>query len=278
MSFLKLLASVFKKDTEAKKSNFREHIQSVSLPTTAQEANKQKAIYVMDAARDTLELCTGIPDEIKKALVNNFYKIGFYTTADSSEARDELYKLLDGLNWTWKEWEYWRPIVIELGTMTTGMSIYCHPEADKINWPQARSKYSPEKIFNLMTLKDIKTKLVNNVEVQQMKRAELIEYLKNNESAWFSLIDPHIQAQWDKKKHNEGPTPRRIFNLMCHTIQSRASDLETWRIAMQSKHDTRCSAVEQELLWETVKRKKIPWYKSYGPAVPGMILIRKILY
>ena len=280
MSFFKFLTSVFKKDEEPKKSDFQERVKSITLPETAQEANKRKAEYMRKAAEATFELCTGIPNEIKKTLVESFPEVGFYTTDETPEAKDELFKLLDGLDWKWSEWEYWRPIAIELGAMTTGMSIYCHPEADKIDWEKARSKYSPEKVFNLMSLKDVKAKLVDNAEVQSMKRAELIEYLKNNESVWFSLIDPHIQSQWDKKKHNEGPTPKRIFDLMCYTIQARASDLEVWQIAIKRGLKTKYNVVEKDFYLEAInpKRKKKPWYKSYGPEVPGMVVTRQILF
>lgn len=66
MSFFKFLTSVFKKDEEPKKSDFQEQVKSITLPETAQEANKRKAEYMRKAAEATLELCTGIPNEIKK--------------------------------------------------------------------------------------------------------------------------------------------------------------------------------------------------------------------
>ena len=280
MSFFKLLSLVFKKDEESPKTNFQEKVKSVTLSETAQEINDKKAEYVRKAAQDTLELCTGIPDEIKKALIELFPKVGFCTTAETPEARDELFKLLDGLDWKWSEWEYWRPIAIELRTMTTGMCNYCHPEADKINWENARSKYSPEKVFNLMSLKDIKAKFNDNAEIQNMKRAEFIEYLKNNESAWFSIIDSHIQSQWDKKKHNEGPTPKRIFNLMCYTIQSRAADLDSLSVAQESGISSKLVPLDEYFYSESIKEKysNQPWKKSYEPRVPGMSVFRQYNY
>lgn len=206
MSFFKLLSQVFKKEEQISKSEIQRRIASVTLPKTAKQANCEKAEYMRRAAEATLELCTDIPDEIKKALIELFPKVGFYTTAETSEARNELFKLLDGLDWKWSEWEYWKSIAIELGKMTTGMSIFCNP--------------------------------------------------------------------------NENPTPKQIFNLMCHTIQSRAADLEIWEFAIKDGLDTKCDAVEKDFLWETInpKRKKKPWYKSYGPEVPGMIITRQILY
>lgn len=280
MSFFKFLTSFFKKDEEPKKSDSQEKVKSITLSDSAKELNQEKADYMRKAAEATLELCTGIPNEIKKTLIEQFPKIGFCRTDETPEAKDELFKLLDGLDWKWSEWEYWRPIAIELGAMTTGMSIYCHPEADKINWEKTRSKYSPEKVFNLMSLKDVKAKLVDNTEVQSMKRAELIEYLKNNESVWFSLIDPHIQSQWDKKKHNEGPTPKRIFNLMCHTVQSRAADLDSLDIAQESGISTKLVPLDEYFYSESLKEKysNRPWKKPYEPRVPGMCVFRQFIY
>lgn len=270
MSFLKALFSVFSGD---KKEEAPEN--PVALPEdVSRKLEDERLKYYPLATQKTLDLVEGIPDDVRKTLYDRITsEASPFTRGDAKGMTEELFPLVEKFDWKWKEWEFWRPICVKRKTFTNGMRCFCFPWADELDLEYERTEYEPPKVFNIMTLKVAKERLTAFPETSSMKKAELIEFLSTNEKAWNAVIDPHIQAKWDRKKHYEGPTPKMVFELMLWTIQSRAHYLDD-RHRIQSLSGTfkeRFSFSYDEELFAYAKRiKSNPWREDFGPSIPGL--------
>lgn len=271
MSFFQTLASFFgggKKDPEEPTEN------PIELPAAATEAFDREFAKVMPIAIEkTLALTTGIPDDLKEAIGRKILTEYSMFSRSHDTIEDEILAMLDGHEWSWVEWDFWRAICIKRRQYTNGMRCWCFPWADELDLEYERTEYEPARVFNLMTLKEAKERLTAFPEVAAMKKAEVVDFLTKNEDAWHSVIDPHIQAKWDRKKHYEGPTPKLVLGLMLRTIGDRTRYLRDAKRIERIK----CKAEEkftftydQELSAYAKRIKGNPWKENFGPSVPGL--------
>lgn len=270
MSFLKALFSVFSGD---KKEEAQEN--PIALPEdVSRKLEEERLKYYPLATQKTLDLVEGIPDDVRKTLYERITsEASPFTRGDAKGMTEELFPLVEKFDWKWKEWEFWRPICIKRKTYTNGMRCFCFPWADELDLELERTEYEPAKVFNVMTLKVAKERLTAFPETSSMKKAELIEFLNNNEKAWNAVIDPHIQAKWDRKKHYEGPTPKMVFELMLWTIQSRAhylNDLNRIQSASGTAKERFTFSYDEELFAYAKRIKSNPWKENFGPSIPGL--------
>lgn len=269
MSFLNAIFSIFSGSQRDEKEN------PVALPEdVSRKLEEERLKHYPLATQKTLDLVEGIPDDVRKTLYERITsEASPFTRGDAKGMTDELFPLVEKFDWKWKEWEFWRPICIKRKTFTNGMRCFCFPWADELDIEYERTEYEPSKVFNIMTLKVAKERLTAFPETSSMKKAELIEFLSNNEKAWNAVIDPHIQAKWDRKKHYEGPTPKMVFELMLWTIQLRAHYLDD-RHRIQSLSGTFKEkfvfSYDEELFAYAKRIKSNPWMEDFGPSIPGL--------
>lgn len=226
------------------------------------------------AIQKTLDLTTGIPDDIKQTLSARILEdYSHFAREENVRMADVFFPLIENLDWHWLEWDFWQPICIKRKTFTNGMRCWCFPWADELNLEYERTEYDPSKVFNIMTLKTAKERLTAFPEAEAMKRAELIEFLSENETAWLAVIDPHIRAKWDRQKHYNGPTPKDVFSLMLHTIEDRARclrDIEKIKKIGGKPKENFSFLYDEELAAYAKRNKKNPWKESFGPSIPGL--------
>ena len=272
MSFFKKLFSAFsteeKTEAQPEKNPFE-------LPEdVSRQLEKELKQYFPLAIQKTFDLVTGIPDDVKKTLADRIAsEYAIFNRGEYKYMTEQLYPLIENFDWKWAEWEFWRPLCIKRRQYTNGMRIVCFPWADELDFDYERTEYDPDNVFNIMTLKTAKERLSAFPETASMKKSELIEFFKVNEKAWEAVIDPHIQAKWDRKKHYEGPTPKMVFCLMLDTIERRVRYLrDADRIKrINGQIDARFSfTYDCELFAYAKRNKNNPWKEDFGPAIPGL--------
>ena len=247
-------------------------------PTEEEKREKQvRASEIYPIAIKTLNLCTGIPEEKKDGIAKAIAQIENSWSPDKSPEFETALQMLQGIEWQWLEWEKWAPICLEHDVYPHSMWSICRPFPDVLDLEGERKKYSPERIFNLMTLATAKLRLKDFPDtVQKLSRAEVIELLKTNSTAWHSVIDPHIQAKWNSKPHYAGPTPNRIFALLCNTVHERYRAMKELNDIARYSNEVLCCTTDNDQLLELVKADKNPlWIEPYGPVIPGMSLYFK---
>ena len=217
MGFLQTLRNLFSSPAEQSQETNRnksfDEWRAHSLEIGEAIAKEMRPFY-KKAASATLSLCRGIPKELKTEIISA--PISF-----SREMDPELIKKLSLTDFKWKEWEFWAPICIENNIFTNWMYHECFPLPDLLDLDFERKKYSPDKVFNLMTLAIAKQRLSAFSLNPKISRAEVIDLATHNPEIWRALIDPHIQKKWDSKKHYEGPTQQTIATLLLRTITIR---------------------------------------------------------
>ena len=248
---------------------------SLHVGKTAQEKARDEAERkrIFTVAKDTLALCEGISIEKRDQLADGISRLEKTWLPVTDPKFDELFSLLDGIDWKWLEWEKWRDICIKHDTYSLGMQDYCMPFADTLDLEKERQAYNPDRVFNLMTLAQAKERLSDfPPDVQKLSRAKMIELLKSNPTAWAAVIDPHIKAKWDSKHHYEGPIPRNVFRLMVKTIFDRAREKEHIESLSRfgNKMIRRAWDESDEKLLQIAEQDAAPlWKHPYGSAVPG---------
>lgn len=269
MSFLKTIFSIFSGSGSDEKEN------PVALPEdVSRKIDGERKKHYPLATQKTLDLVEGIPDDVKKTLYERITSESSpFSRGDAATMTDELFPLVEPFDWKWKEWEFWRPICVKRKTYTNGMRCFCFPWADELDIEFERTEYEPAKVFNIMTLKVAKERLPAFPETSSMKKAELIEFLSHNEEAWKAVIDPHIQAKWDRKKHYEGPTPKMVFDLMLWTIKDRAEylhDVQRAKSVSGTVKEKFTFQYDEELFAYAKRIKSNPWKEDFGPSIPGL--------
>lgn len=239
---------------------------SCEIPTidSSRYVNKVKNLYPI-VIRDTLALCSGIPGTIREEIEDRLCATSPIDIFPLKAFAHEVASRLESIDWHWHEYEYWRTYYLEHGIKTVKMF---DPRPEKLSFPEERKQYQPEKVFNLMTLKEAKERLITFPETASMKRAELIDFLKSNKSAWQSVIDPHIQAKWNSKKHYEGETPEKILFLLFQTILDRARALNEFK-PEENPTPFFIADADEKLYWVAKADPQCPWKQKYGHPVPG---------
>lgn len=239
---------------------------SCEIPTidSSRYVNEVKNLYPI-VIRDTLALCSGIPGTIREEIEDRICATSPIDIFPLKAFAHEVASRLESIDWHWHEYEYWRTYYLEHGIKTVKMF---DPRPEKLSFPAERKQYQPEKVFNLMTLKEAKERLITFPETASMKRAELIDFLKSNKSAWQSVIDPHIQAKWNSKKHYEGETPEKILFLLFQTILDRARALNEFK-PEENPTPFFIADADEKLYWVAKADPQCPWKQKYGHPVPG---------
>ena len=239
---------------------------SCEIPTidSSRYVNEVKNLYPI-VIRDTLALCSGIPGTIREEIEDRLCATSPIDIFPLKAFAQEVASRLESIDWHWHEYEYWRTYYLEHGIKTVKMF---DPRPEKLSFPAERKQYQPEKVFNLMTLKEAKERLITFPETASMKRAELIDFLKSNKSAWQSVIDPHIQAKWNAKKHYEGETPEKILFLLFQTILDRARALNEFK-PEENPTPFFIADADEKLYWVAKADPQCPWKQKYGHPVPG---------
>ena len=263
MSFFKALFSLF---GDSKKE---EQVNPVALPQRISDKIAQEKIDpYQQAARDTLKL-VNMPDEIKQKIVDSFAEINLNQRDIGKKISEIVLEDLEGVEWNWIEWDFWSKKCVELDLCPYNMPW---PLPDVLDFEYEREKYSPEKVFNVMTLKTAKERLTNFPETTSMKKVEIIEFLKSNPDAWNAVIDPHIEKIWNGKKHHEGATPKVVLECLLDTINRRGLALydaqRIWRLRGKTIEDSAFDN-DKKLLEIARADPATPWKKNYGHPVPG---------
>lgn len=105
-----------------------------------------------------------------------------------------------------------------------------------------------------------------------MKKADVVEFLKLNTTAWHAVIDPHIEKIWNNKKHYEGATPNIVLKCLLDTIYRRGICLYNIRRGKKIRGIPKeeFSFTEDQKLFDIAKNDPAtPWKKNYGHPVPG---------
>lgn len=220
-----------------------------------------RAVYPR-VIRDTLALCEGIPDNIRQDIEKTICSIPAVDLGGLKKSADQFATRLSSIEWHWQEYEYWRDYYLKHRIKTTHMF---DPRPEKLNLSAERSKYQHDKVFNLMTLKVAKERLANFPEAASMKKADLIDFLKSNKKAWSAVIDPHIKAKWESKKHYEGETCEKIVWLLFQTINDRARALAN---GANETLDT-----DKKMYSIAKGDPNCPWQHEYGHPVPGGMIL-----
>lgn len=264
MSFLKALFSVFSGDK-------KEEAQAnpVALPEdVSQKIAQEKIEPFQQAARDTLQFVQ-MPQELKQRIVDYFAEINLNDRDRTSALSDEISEKLQGVDWSWTEWDYWSKKCIELDLCPYNMPW---PLPDVLNLEEERKNYSPDRVFNICTLKVAKERLHEFPETATMKKAEVIEFLKSNHSAWCAVIDPHVEKIWHGKKHWEGATPKVVLDCLLDTIVRRGTALyhRNKIVRIKGRPRERFAFDSDEKFFELARSdQRTPWDKPYGHPVPG---------
>ena len=254
-----LLSSSGKKDLEELDAEERQEI-------------KKKQRYFLKAATATFELVEGISDSTRSGFISYFEDVPL-DDSKCKEMIEFLYPKIEGTNWNWKEWEYWAKVCSEKKIKPSYMP---QPWPDTLNIDEERNKIPPEKVLNRLTLKAAKQSLISQFpETQTLKKVELIDFLKKNQSAYYNLVDPIIKEKWNKKKHWNGPSEKDIFSLLCTTIFERAEFLEEAAENRADGFKTFASFDEcfenDKILYELSKKlKDRPFKGSMMPNIPGL--------
>lgn len=220
-----------------------------------------KAVYPR-VIHDTLALCEGIPDNIRQDIERAICSIPAVDFGSLKKSSDQFAARLSSFEWHWKEYEYWRDYYLKHRIKTTHMF---DPRPEKLNLSVERAKYQQDKVFNLMTLKVAKDRLANFPEAASMKKADLIDFLKSNKKAWSAVIDPHVKAKWESKKHYEGETNEKIVWLLFQTINDRA------RALANNANET---LDRDKKMYDIAKADpNCPWRHEYGHPVPGGMIL-----
>lgn len=273
MSFFKKLFSAFSTEEKTEAQSGKNPFE---LPEdVSRQLEKELKQYFPLAIQKTLDLVTGIPDDVKKTLADRIAsEYAIFNRAENEYMTEHLYPLIENFDWKWEEWEFWRPICVKRRQYTNGMRVWCFPWPDELDLDFERTEYEPVKVFNVMTLATAKERLSSFPETADMKKVELIDFLSKNEEAWKAVIDPHIKAKWDRKKHYEGPTPKMVFSLMLKTIEDRVRFLHnTSKIKEVGGTFTvkPFNIAYDSSLFEYAKRiKGNPWQEDFYPQIPGI--------
>lgn len=124
-------------------------------------SNIVKEVSLQDVCNEIIPLCvnqlTGISKEQKKSLVSAMLKEVEDDELPSAYMfnSDTLYRIIEQSKWIWKEWEYWKPIMIHNGGYTCFTSTEYN---EKHN--------TPKDLFNLF-LKTTSSRVLNQFEVRR---------------------------------------------------------------------------------------------------------------
>lgn len=264
MAFLKTLFSVF---SAGKKQDPPEN--PLALPEDASlKIAQEKITPYQQAARDTLEVVQ-MPSELKERIVDYFAEINLNDRNKTLELSDEIFKKLQGVDWSWTEWDYWSKKCVELDLCPYNMPW---PLPDVLDLDEERKKYSPDRVFNICTLKAVKERLQAFPETASMKKAEVVEFLKANHAAWCAVIDPHVEKIWNGKKHWEGATSKVILDCLLDTIDRRGRSLfdrdRMTSVGLTPKEEFVFD--DDEKLFKIAKNdQNTPWQKPYGHPLPS---------
>ncbi len=267
MSFFKALFSLFAGEEKPKNQAKQEN--PLALPEHAsRQIAENKKQPCQQAAKDTLKL-VNMPDEIKQQIIDAFDEADLNARNPVSFCAEKIGPQLKSIDWNWVEWDYWSKKVVELNLCPANMPW---PLPDVLNFECERKKYSPDKVFNVCTLKVAKERLQDFPETASMKKTEVVEFLKENSDAWHAVIDPHIEKIWNNKKHYEGATPELILVCLLDTIYRRGIclyNIQRMTRARGIPHEEFSFDEDRKLFDIARNDPKTPWKKKYGHPVPG---------
>lgn len=235
----------------------------------------------------TLEQIEGINDRTKERIAVAF-ELYDPRTDSFEELCQDVSKQLEGKDWRWIEYDFWAPICLERHIATEGMHHYCRPWPDVLNLEEERKAFPAEKIAKSITVKAFKEKLQETFpDVSSIKRkAQVLEFLVQNEDALNVLADEKILDRWNKRKHNPGETTQGLIALLCRTIISRQEDLEQLEDdkGLGCKYtfsfcdeDDPVESEDHQLFNLSKKLKNKPWTDRIMPNIPGLYFDRDYL-
>lgn len=159
-------------------------------------SNVVKEVSLQDVCNEIIPLCvnqlTRISKEQKKSLVSAMLK----EVADDEFPSvymfngSNLYQIIEQSKWIWKEWEYWKPIMIHNG----GYTCFTSTEYNEKN-------NTPQDLFNLF-LKTTSSRIMSQFEARRCESVGLEYYYQpiyEEEQKIFDFSESDKYSPWQEK-------------------------------------------------------------------------------